>query len=252
MTYRLDEIDRRIIFELMQDARNTSAPEIANKVNVSASTIRNRIDQLEDHGIIRSYTAGIDFEQAEGHLTNLYICNAPISERKSLARDAGAVPGVINIRELMTGRRNLHIMAVGEDTEALRRVTRALSQLGIEIEDETLVEAETQCPYSSFGPDEPPLTTEATDFISLAGDANVIDITVDENAPIVGRSLEEAVRRGILDDDTLIIAIERGDEILTPHGTTVVEPDDLVTVLSRSGGTETVLEAFVTNGMMTE
>lgn len=245
MTYRLDEIDRRIIFELMRDARNTSAPTIADAVNVSPGTIRNRIHQLEDHGIIRGYTAGIDFEQAEGHLTNLYVCNAPISERKSLAREASVVPGVINVRELMTGRRNLHIVAVGENTEALRRITRALSQLGIEIEDETLVEAETHSPYSSFGPEDELPGTEATDYISLAGDANVIDVTVDENAPIVGRSLEEAVRDDVLDDDSLVIAIERGDEVLTPHGTTVIEPDDLVTVLSRSGRTDTVLEAFV-------
>lgn len=248
MTYRLDEIDRRIIFELMKDARNTSAPTIANEVNVSPSTIRNRIDQLESHDIIRSYTTCIDFEQAEGHLTNLYVCNAPVTERKSLARDVSAVPGVINVRELMTGRRNLHITAVGEDTKSLRRITRALSQLGIEIEDETLVEAETHSPYSSFGPEEPS-ATEATDFISLAGDANVIDITVEENTPIVGQSLEEAVRDGILDDDTLVIAIERGNQVLTPHGTTVIEPDDLVTVLSRSGQTESVLEAFVTDGV---
>ena len=32
MDYRLDEIDRRIIFELMRDARNTSAPTIADAV----------------------------------------------------------------------------------------------------------------------------------------------------------------------------------------------------------------------------
>lgn len=245
MTHRLDEIDRRIIFELMCDARNTSAPTIAEQVNVSPGTIRNRIAQLEDRGIIRGYTAGIDFEEAEGHLTNLYVCNAPISERKSLAREASVVPGVVNVRELMTGRRNLHIMAVGEDTKALRRITRALSRLGIEIEDETLVEAETDSPYSAFGPEEASPNPEATDFISLAGDANVIDVTVDENAPIVGRSLEAAVRDGVLDDDSLVIAIERGDRVLTPHGTTVVEPDDLVTVLSRSGRTDAVLEAFV-------
>ena len=252
MAYRLDEIDRRIIYELMRDARNTSAPTIADAVNVSPGTIRNRIHQLEDHGIIRGYTAGIDFEQAEGHLTNLYVCNAPISERKSLAREASVVPGVINVRELMTGRRNLHIMAVGENTEELRRITRALSQLGIEIEDETLVEAETHSPYSSFGPEDELPGTEATDFISLAGDANVIDVTVDENAPIVGRSLEEAVRDDVLDDDSLVIAIERGDEVLTPHGTTVIEPDDLVTVLSRSGRTDGVLEAFVVEEAQTE
>lgn len=245
MDYRLDEIDRRIIYELMQDARNTSAPTIADQVNVSPGTIRNRINQLEEHNIIRSYTAEIDFERAEGHLTTLYVCNAPVSERNALAREAGMVPGVINVRQLMTGRRNLHIMAVGEDTEHLRRITRALSRLGIEIEDETLVESETHSPYSAFGPDEEISTTQATDFISLAGDANVVDVTVQADAPIVDQTLEEAVRNQVLDDDSLVIAIERGDSVLTPHGTTVIQPDDIVTVLSRSGDTDGILEAFV-------
>ncbi|MGQ4555447.1 winged helix-turn-helix transcriptional regulator [Halobellus sp. GM3] len=252
MEYRLDEIDRRIIYELMRDARNTSAPTIADAVNVSPGTIRNRIAQLEDRDVIRGYTAGVDFEQAEGHLTNLYVCNAPVSERKALARDAGAIPGVINVRELMTGRRNLHIMAVGADTEALRRITRALSKLGIEIEDETLVEAESDHPYGSFGPDEQPPASEPTDFISLAGDANVVDVTVQADAPIVDQTLEAAVRNGVLDDDSLVIAIERGDQVLTPHGTTVIRSDDIVTVLSRSGETERVLEAFVADDVPSE
>jgi len=252
MDHRLDEIDRRIIYELMRDARNTSAPAIADAVNVSPGTIRNRISQLEDRDIIRGYSAEIDFEQAEGHLTNLYVCNAPVSERKALARDAGAIPGVTNVRELMTGRRNLHVMAVGEDTEALRRITRALSKLGIEIEDETLVEAETDYPYGPFGPDERPPASEPTDFISLAGDANVVDVTVQEDAPIVGRTLETAVRDGILDEDSLVVAIERGEEVLTPHGTTVIRPDDIVTVLSRSGETGRVLDAFVADEAVSE
>jgi DNA-binding Lrp family transcriptional regulator len=245
MNDRLDEIDRRIVYELMRDARNTSAPTIADEVNVSPGTIRNRINQLEEAGVLRGYTAAVDFEQAEGHLTNLYVCNVPVSERNALAREATAVPGVVNVRELMTGRRNLHVVAVGADTEALRRVARALSQLGIEIEDETLVEAETHSPYAPFGPEEQRTAGEATDFISLAGDANVVDVTVEAGAPVVGKSLETAVGEGILDDDSLVIAIERGDQVLTPHGTTTIQPDDIVTVLSRSGDVEGVLDAFV-------
>ncbi|WP_049954609.1 Lrp/AsnC family transcriptional regulator [Halostagnicola larsenii] len=244
MDYRLDEIDRRIIYELMNDARNTSAPTIAAEVNVSAGTIRNRIAQLEAHSIISTYTAEIDFEQADGHLTNLYICNAPVSERNALAQEASGIPGVINVRQLMTGRRNLHIMAVGEDTAQLRRITRALSRLGIEIEDETLVESETHSPYSAFGPDEEASLSKVTDIISLAGEANVVDITVETEAPIVDHTLEEAVENAVLDADSLVIAIERDNRVLTPHGTTVIEPDDIVTVLSQRGDTDTVLDAF--------
>jgi len=61
MTHRLDEIDRRILHELMTDARNTSAPMIAEDLNVSAGTIRNRIERLEEEDVIRGYTAIVDF-----------------------------------------------------------------------------------------------------------------------------------------------------------------------------------------------
>lgn len=245
MDYRLDDIDRRIIFELMRDARHTSAPTIADEVNVSPGTVRNRISQLEELGVIRDYTATVDFERAEGRLTNLYMCNAPISERESLAQAVSTVPGVVNVRELMTGRRNLHVLAVGEDTEDLRRISRAISRLGVDIEDEDLVQAETNSPYAAYGPEQDRLARGATDFISLAGDASVVDVTVESGAPIVGRTLREAGESGILDDDSLVIAIERDDDVLTPHGETVVEADDIVTVLCRGGDPEVALSAFV-------
>ncbi|MFC7021297.1 MULTISPECIES: Lrp/AsnC family transcriptional regulator [Haloarcula] len=252
MGYRLDEIDRRIIYELMRNARDTSAPKIAEAVNVSPGTIRNRIDQLEDHGIIRSYTAEIDFERADDRLTNLYICTAPISERKSLAREAQSIPGVTNIRELMTGRKNLHVLAVGEDTESLRRVARALSGLGIEVEDETLLEAETHVPYARFGPDKEGPTSDPTDAISLTSDAKVVDVTIPAEAPIAGYTLERAVAEDVLDEDTLVIAVERDDAVITPNGTTTIQGDDIVTVLCRGGDTDRVLEPFVAEEATTD
>lgn len=245
MDYRLDDIDRRIIYELMRDARNTSAPTIAEEVSVSPGTIRNRIDQLEEHGIITGYSAAVDFERADGRLTNLYLCNVPVPERDALAQEARAIPGVVNVRELMTGRRNLHVLAVGDGTEDLRRISRALSTIGIEIEDEDLVEAEYRSPYAAFGPEEARTRPSgATDFIDLSGDAHILDTTVQSDAPIVGRTIEDAVESGIFDDETLVISIERDERVLTPHGDTEIRPDDIVTVLSRGGESERVLTAF--------
>lgn len=242
--YRLDEIDRRIIHALMADARNTSAPMIAEQVNVSPGTIRNRIDRLEAHGVIRGYTTSVDFERAEASLTNLYLCSVPVVEREALAREARTIPGVINVRELMTGRRNLHVLAVGEDTDDLQRIARALATVGIDIEDEELVQNESFEPYAPYGPDRRDQTRRPTDFISLAGDADVIEVTVRAGAPIADLSLETAVERGVLDEETLVVAIERGGRTLTPHGETVVEPDDVVTLLSRGGAGEMALDSF--------
>ncbi|ELZ15185.1 AsnC family transcriptional regulator [Haloterrigena salina JCM 13891] len=244
MDHRLDEIDRRIIYALMDDARNVSAPTIAADVSVSPGTVRNRIDQLEERGIITGYHANVDFERAAGHLANLFMCNAPVSERESMAQRAQVIPGVINVRELLTGRRNLHVLAVGEDTADLRRIARALSDLGIEIEDEVLVQNETARPYSPFGPTDETHEAMLTDFISLSGDAEVAEVTVDRDARIAGMSLQEAAQRDVLDDDSLVVAIERDDAVVTPHGDTVIRPDDIVTLFARDGVADETIDVF--------
>jgi DNA-binding Lrp family transcriptional regulator len=234
--YRLDEIDRRILHALMDDARNATASGIAEQLSVSGATVRNRIANLEDEGVVQGYSAHVDFERAGGKLQNLYLCNVPVPEREALARRAQTIPGVTHVRTLMTGRENLHVVAVGETTAELQRIARTLSQLGIEIEDEDLIEGEFTSPYAPFDPDSHPQETGPNDVISLTGEAHVVEVTVDATAPIAGCSLEEAMCRGILDDDTLIIGIERDDRELTPHGDTVVRPDDIVTLLSRHSG----------------
>ena len=243
MDIRLDEVNKRIIHALMEDARSISAPMIADEVGVSPATIRNRIGQLEDAGVIEGYHANVDFERGDGRLRNLYLCNAPVEDRERLAQQVRLVPGVINVRELMTGRRNLHVLAVGTDTQDLRRIAREIATLGIDIEDEDLVQTEHFQPYQPFGPDDE-MPKPISDYISLTGGAEVVEVSVGSNAPIEGLSLERAAREGVLDDDILVVAIERDDAVLTPRGETVVQADDLLTVLSREGVTETALEAF--------
>ncbi len=243
MDIRLDEVNKRIIHALMEDARSTSAPMIADEVGVSPATIRNRIGQLEDAGVIEGYHAVVDFERGDGRLRNLYLCNAPVEDRERLAHQVRLIPGVINVRELMTGRRNLHVLAVGTDTQDLRRIAREIATLGIDIEDEDLLQTEHFQAYRPFGPDDE-TPKPLSDYISLTGGAEIIEVTVDDGAPITGLSLEHAGREGVLADDVLVIAIERDDAVLTPRGDTVIRSDDLLTLLSREGVTDDALEAF--------
>jgi len=230
MDYRLDEVDRRIIYRLMENARNTSAPDIAAEVNVSAGTIRNRVKQLEERGVLTGYHASVDFERADGKLTNLFVCTASVGDREKLAKEVLRIPGVVNARELMAGRRNLHVTAVGADMHDVTRIARALAALGLEIEDENLVNREYHQAYHHYGPGENPQVGSLTDFISLTGGAEVMALTVADGAPIAGRTLAEASGAGLLDDDVLVVAIERDGSIVAPRGHTRIEPDDLVTV----------------------
>jgi len=250
--YRLDEIDRRVIHALMTDARGTSAPTIAEGTGVSAGTIRNRISRLEERGIIRGYHAHVDFERADGRLTSLLICTAPTTEREALAREAASVDGVINVRELMAGSGNLHVLAVGEEPGELRRVARTLSERGLEIEKRSLLRDEVVEPYGPFGPDENRPAWHPAGVVSLPGGADVVEVRLTRDAPLVDRSLAEAADCGLLDDDVLVVTIERGGRVLTPRGETVLQAGDIVTLLSKEGAPEAALEAFHGGGSTTK
>lgn len=146
----LDELDEHIIHSLQRNSRDTSSSDIAVDAGVSASTVRNRIKQLEKRAVIRGYTLDVDYERAGFQLHTLIVCTAPIPEREQLAEAALEVPGVVSVREVMTGEENVHITAVGVDGDDLSRIGRELDELGLEVVDEDLIRSEYDHPYHGF------------------------------------------------------------------------------------------------------
>ncbi len=246
MENRVDEIDKRILHSLAADARNTTAPEIADEMEVTPATIRNRIRQLEEAGVLRGYVADIDYKSIEGHISYQFSCTAPIPHRDRLAQSALGVSGVVTIRELMTGTANLAITAVGADTADISRIAGELSDLGLEIEDESVIEEEYHQPYDPFGPETVPVGPSLTDFMSLAGGAEVVEFTVSEGAEIAGLRIEEAVEEGLLADEMLVVGIEREGDVLTPRGETIIRPGDVISLFSKSGLEKDALDVFGT------
>ncbi|MFT4883773.1 MAG: Lrp/AsnC family leucine-responsive transcriptional regulator [Natronomonas sp.] len=244
MTLQIDTIDEQILYYLTQDARHTSAPDIAEKVDVSAPTVRNRIRRLEDAGVIRGYHANIDYEKAKGRLTNHYVCSTGNRDRQEMAQRVLEVPGVINVRELMSGKGDLRITVIGTDTDDLTRIAQDIAALGIEINDEDLIHREYFRPYAPFGPRDEELVSPVTGVAGLAGDADVVEIIVRDQAPIAGKSLQEANEEGLVTADVLVVRINREEETITPTGETKIEAGDFVTIHSRSGLTDETLEAF--------
>ena len=239
MANYLDETDRHIIHALMDDARHTTATMIAENLNVSDGTVRNRIERLEQEGVIQGYTAMVDFEKA-GHMKAVFICTAPGAERERLALAVQSIPGVIHVRVLMLGRPDLQVVAVGEDTKDLRRIAESLSELDITIEDEELVQTEMHSPYEPFGPvaAEKP---EGVSRVELVGNTDMLEVTVDDGAPVVGRSVQQLREDDVLANEATLISVERGDEICTPNEELVVEDGDVLTVLPRTDSEEAVL-----------
>jgi DNA-binding Lrp family transcriptional regulator len=149
-TVDLDDVDRCILYSLQEDARRMSASTIADRVDVSARTVRNRIDQLEASGVISGYRLDVDYESAGYQLHTMVVCTAPIAERGEIARDAADVPGVVNVREIMTGDQNLLVEVVGTDGDDLSRITSDLNALGLHVNDEDIIRNEYDSSFHAF------------------------------------------------------------------------------------------------------
>lgn len=146
----LDEVDRGILFTLQRDARNTTIAEIAAEVEVSASTVRNRIEVLEETGVIEGYYPKINYEQAAFPLHVVFICSAPADDREQLAESAFNSSGVVDVREMLTSKENIHVEAVATDTKNLTRITNDLSERGFDIESSEIMTNHYTRPWTHF------------------------------------------------------------------------------------------------------
>jgi len=90
----LDAVDQQILYQLQQDSR-TPVTAIADELNVSDNTVRNRIAKLEERGVIEGYSIQINYDHADIPHHYLFICSARINERERLATKAEDVPGVL-------------------------------------------------------------------------------------------------------------------------------------------------------------
>lgn len=148
----LDETDRAILYLLQQEMRtNLSHGDIAEKIDVSSSTVGNRIRQLKEEGILQDYQPKINYEEAGVPHHILFVCTAPIADRKKFAREATEIDGVVNVRELLTGQRNLHVEIVCLDAKSIETVAEELDDLGLEIEMSEILREEYSQPFNHFG-----------------------------------------------------------------------------------------------------
>ncbi|MDZ7689304.1 MAG: Lrp/AsnC family transcriptional regulator [Halobacteriales archaeon] len=150
MTNKIDEVDGEILHALQEDARNISSEEIAERTGTSGSTVRKRIQRLESEGVIKGYSADIDYEKSGYPLRMLLYCTAPIPERGELVSEILEIPGVVAVQELVTGEENLLVTAVGENDSDITPVAQDLLELGLTISDEVLVRSHITTPYSGF------------------------------------------------------------------------------------------------------
>ncbi|GGO01155.1 MULTISPECIES: Lrp/AsnC family transcriptional regulator [Haloarcula] len=146
----IDEVDQEILHALQEDARNTSSGDIADRTGTSDSTVRKRIQRLESDGIIKGYSAEVDYQQSGYPLRMLLFCTASIPERGNLIPEILDIDGVISVQELVTGEQNLLVTVVGETDSDITPVAQKLLDMGLTVADEVLVRSHETTPFGEF------------------------------------------------------------------------------------------------------
>lgn len=147
----LDDVDRGILHMLQQDARNHSASLIADEVGVAPNTVRNRIERLEENGVIQGYHPQIDYERAGFQLRVVFLCTARVSDRGDLADRALDVEGVVGVTEILSGTENLLVETVSDTSDDLTRIAAEFEELGLDIRDERFAKNTRVQPFDNFG-----------------------------------------------------------------------------------------------------
>jgi Lrp/AsnC family leucine-responsive transcriptional regulator len=119
----LDDVNRRLLAELQQDAR-LSLAELGRRVGLSAPAVGERLQRLEDDGVVRGYRAELD-PQALGYPLAVIIRVRPVAgQLPKVAELARQTPEVVECLRV-TGEdcfvMKLHLRDVGHLEEVVDR-----------------------------------------------------------------------------------------------------------------------------------
>ena len=115
--YSIDELDRKIITELQKDGRK-SFREIAKDVDSTAVTVINRVNKMEERGIVQGYTAKIDYRKLGYHVVaavELIVKGEHLKDIEEMLDDHKNVTAVYRI----TGDTDLLIISKFKEREQL-------------------------------------------------------------------------------------------------------------------------------------
>ncbi|MFB6139005.1 MAG: Lrp/AsnC family transcriptional regulator [Halosimplex sp.] len=146
----LDELDCSILRRLQEDARNTTPVDMAAELPVSAQTVRNRIENLEEEGVIEGYVPLVDYERAGFPIRISFTCTAPVTRRSEIAERVLDLPNVVSVEELLSANENLRVLAVTPDSGEITPLTESLVDVGLTIESERLVDHRRVRPFEEF------------------------------------------------------------------------------------------------------
>ena len=146
----LDELDRKILRALADDARNVTTESIAERVGLASSTVAARINALEDEGIVEGYAPMIDYDRA-GFDPHMILFGTADDDDEFSVEETLAVDGVTCVRQLATDEENVLIELVAANQDEIERRLDTLDDRGVDITRTEVLREEESQPLGGFG-----------------------------------------------------------------------------------------------------
>lgn len=123
----LDEIDRQILKHLSENGRVSNA-ELGRLVNLTRAAVRERVNQLIDHGIIDRFTIVVNPLKAGKMLSMYFNIQVEWSKIDRIAKELFTSDEITNVYQ-MSGHPHLHVHALFDDQEHANRYVRTLQSI---------------------------------------------------------------------------------------------------------------------------
>jgi len=123
-----DEVDIELLDVLKENSRMSFA-NLGRKINLSPSAVRERIQKLEDTGIIKKYGIKIDYKQIGYDLEAIILLKVFHGQLKNLLTIITTFPEVKEAYRI-TGNQNIHVKVVVKNQLYLQKLIDQLMIYG--------------------------------------------------------------------------------------------------------------------------
>lgn len=116
----LDDTDRAILRSLQENAR-TPFSEIARRIDMSSATVHDRVNRMEEAGVIEGYHARVNPKAVGLDLSAIVGLQVQQGSEKDTLKRLEGIPGVKEVH-LTTGAWDVMMRIFAEDAERLREL----------------------------------------------------------------------------------------------------------------------------------
>lgn len=124
----IDIIDEKILSVLKENARISFA-ELGRKINLSPSAVRERVQKMEDIGVIEQYSLKIDHKKLGLDLEAFILLKVFPGRLKHVLEKISGFKE-INETHRITGSQNLHLKVIVSDQICLQKLLDQLMEYG--------------------------------------------------------------------------------------------------------------------------